>query len=370
MQNIRIVSGVVLAALLLTSCSGKTAPTKQVRITTHPPGKGATVKVTGEYVWPTSGWSTSIPEDQGMDAARLEAALESARRQKLSLHSLLVIRHGYIVLEKYFAPYDASSVHPLFSCTKSFISALVGIAIDKHYIADVNRPVLGYFPDQNVADPDSSKQAMTVENLLTMSSGLNWLEADETYSRLYSTSRDWVKFVLDLPMVIRPGLMFNYNSGCSHILSAIIQKTSGMNTYDFARSNLFGPLGIKDPSWDRDPSNIPIGGWGLSVTPRDMAKLGYLYLHGGMWEGKQVVPAAWVRDSTQPHIKADGNWQYGYQWWVDPSLSFYAALGRYGQSIFVVPGLDMVVVFTAHIDNNDPETDLLKKYIMPACLPR
>jgi CubicO group peptidase (beta-lactamase class C family) len=302
-----------------------------------------------------------------MDGAKLTAALESARKQNLSLHGVLVIRHGYIVLERYFEPYDASKAHSLFSCTKSFVSALVGIAIDKGYIADVSRPVLGFFSDTSVTDPDQSKQAITVENLLTMSSGLNWLEADETYARMYSTSRDWVKFVLDLPMVVKPGILFNYSSGSSHVLSAIIQKTSGMNTYDFARSNLFKPLGIKNPDWERDPSGIAIGGWGLSLSPRDMARLGYLYLHGGRWEGKQIVPASWVRSSTQPHIEADGGWQYGYQWWVDPSHAFFAAIGRYGQSIFVVPSLDLVVVFTAHIDSNDPETYLLKTYIMPAC---
>jgi CubicO group peptidase (beta-lactamase class C family) len=305
-----------------------------------------------------------------MDGMRLEAAMEAAKKQNLTLHGVLVIRHGYIVFEKYFAPYDAISSHSLFSCTKSFVSALVGIAIDKGYITDVNRQVLSFFPQNSFADPDPSKQAITIENLLTMSSGLNWLEADETYDKMYSSSRDWVKFVLDLPMAVRPGLMFNYSSGCSHLLSAIIQKTSGMNTYDFARATLFGPLGIKDPSWERDPSGIPIGGWGLSLSPRDMAKLGYLYLHEGKWEGKQIVPAHWVRSSTQPRIKADGGWQYGYQWWVDQSLSFFAAIGRYGQSIFVVPSLDLVVVFTAHLDSNDPETDLLKKFIIPACSPR
>ncbi len=129
------------------------------------------------------------------------------------------------------------------------------------------------------------------------------------------------------------------------------------------------PLWLKDPAWERDPSGIPIGGWGLTLTPRDMAKLGFLYLHQGMWEGKQLVPASWVRDSTQPHIRAGDGWDYGYQWWVDPSQSFFAAIGRYGQCIIVVPKLDMVVVFTAHIEDTDPETELLQKYIIPACTP-
>jgi len=333
---------------------------------------------TAANIWPTKGWFSSSPEDQDVDGAKLQAALEFAGKQGLALHSVLVIRHGSIVLEKYFAPNDAASTHLLYSCTKSFVSALVGIAIGKGYITDVNRPVVSFFPGRSFVGANSAhvspqqilyKQTITVENLLTMSSGLDWSEADGTYSKMYSSSTDWVKFVLDAPMVAQPGRSFTYSSGSSHLLSAIIQKASGMNTYEFARENLFGPLGIKDPSWDRDPSGIPIGGWGLSLTPRDMAKLGYLYLHGGLWEGKQVVPFSWVRDSTRPHIRAYVNCQYGYQWWLDPSRSFFAAIGRYGQGIFVVPGLDLVVVFTAHMDSGDPEVDLLKKYIIPACSP-
>ena len=353
MRRIVSLSCAALAAAALAACSAKPAPSPVAR-----------------DFWPTQGWRTSTPEAQQMDSERLDAALDSARQQNLSLHAVLIIRHGSVVLERYFPPFDETTAHSLYSCTKSFVSALAGIAIDKRLLPGVYRPVLSFFSEKSFAGTTKSKQIMTVENLLTMSSGLDWLEADETYDRMYSSSRDWVKFILDLPMVSRPGRAFNYSSGCSHLLSAIIQKTTGMNTYDFACANLFGPLGIKDPVWERDPSGIPIGGWGLSLSPRDMAKLGYLYLHEGKWEGKQIVPASWVRNSTRPHIKADDNWQYGYQWWVDPSLTFFAALGRYGQSIFVVPGLDLVAVFTAHIDSYDPEVELLKSYIIPACTPR
>lgn len=303
-----------------------------------------------------------------MDPAMLDAALQAARQRGLNLHAMLVIRHGFIVKEKYSAPFDESASHDLFSCTKSFVSALMGIAIDRGYVADLARPVLGFFPSRSFAHTDARKQAITVEDLLTMSSGLGWVEGDETYSRMYALpGGDWVSFVLDLPMVAEPGRRFNYSSGGSHILAAIIQRSNGKSFYDFARASLFGPLGISDPRWERDPEGLPIGGWGLRLSPRDMAKLGYLYLHQGIWEGKQVVPAAWVRESTRPHIKADEGWSYGYQWWVDPSVPFFAARGRYGQSIFVVPSLDLVVVFTAHIESNDPERELLKSYLVPAC---
>jgi CubicO group peptidase (beta-lactamase class C family) len=362
-HTVKIVTLAAITITMLAACSGK-APSLPAA---PAPVKGPVTR--GEY-WPTKGWRSSTAKAQGMDAAKLKAALDSAQKQNLLLHGVLVIRHGYIVLEKYFAPYDQSVAHSLYSCTKSFVSALTGIAIDKKYIASVSRPVLSFFKGKSFAQVNASKRAMTVENLLTMSSGLDWSEGDDTYGRMYSSSQDWVKFVLDTPMTATPGQVFNYCSGCSHLLAAIIQKTSGMNTYDFACANLFHPLGIADPNWERDPTGIPIGGWGMSLSPRDMAKLGYLYLHKGKWDGKQVVPATWVRDSTRPQIKVDENWQYGYQWWVDPSLSFFAAIGRYGQSIFVVPGLDLVAVFTARIDSSDPETELLKKYIIPACSAR
>lgn len=375
------------AVVLMAACSPKTpippdpAPVTPVKAPASPgpaspapaspgrssPGRSSPGSQSADIPWPTRGWKSSTPAAQGMDAARLQAALDAARMQNLNLHGVLVIRHGYIVLEKYFGSWDAAAAHSLFSCTKSFVSALAGIALDRGLIPGLDRPVLSFFSGESFEASDRRKQAMTVENLLTMSTGLDWLEEDETYEKMYTDSGDWVKFILDLPMASAPGRRFNYSSGSSHLISAIIQETSGMNGYDFARENLFGPLGIKDPSWERDPSGVPIGGWGLSLSPRDMAKLGFLYLHDGTWDGKQVVPAYWVASSTQPQIKANDTWEYGYQWWVDPDGAFFTAVGRYGQGIFVVPGLDLVVVFTAHIDSTDTEAELLKKYIIPAC---
>ena len=357
----------LVLVLVLAACSGKTAAPPAAQSSAPQVGAAAPAPEAGDF-WPTQGWRVSTPQEQGMDGAKLDDALEAADRKKLGLHGLVVIRHGYIVQEKYFAGYTVGAVHDLFSCTKSFTSALMGIAIDKGYVAGISRPVLDFFPEHPFGAADSRKRALTVQNLLTMSSGLGWVEGDETYARLYTLpGGDWIRFVLDLPMVADPGRRFAYSSGNSHVLAAIIQKSSGKNLYDFARESLFEPLGITDPRWEKDPKGLPIGGWGLRLSPRDMAKLGYLYLHKGLWEGKQVVPAAWVGESTLPQIRADGGWSYGYQWWVDPDVPFFAALGRYGQCIFVVPRLDLVVVFTAHIDSNDAERDLLKSYIIPAC---
>jgi CubicO group peptidase (beta-lactamase class C family) len=315
--------------------------------------------------WPTQGWRTSTPAEQGMDAGKLAQMLESVRQQNLDLHSLLVIRKGAIVSETYFGSTTPETRREIYSVTKSFVATLVGIAIDKGLIAGVDQRVGEFFPDRSFANWDTAKQAMTLENLLTMTTGLNWPEADATFRQLYG-SRDWVKFVMDEAMRSQPGSEFLYCSGCSHVLSAIIQQQAGMNTRDFAQRELFGPLGIADAAWDTDTRGIPIGGWGLKLTPREMAKLGYLYLNGGQWDGRRIVSAEWVRTATQKHTESDGDLGYGYQWWTYPKWGTYAALGRYGQTIFVIPELDLVVVTTAALNSHEPIFDLIEEYIVPA----
>jgi len=226
--------------------------------------------------WPTDGWRISSPEEQGMDSAKLSQMLESVRVQGLNLHSLLVIRNGYLVSETYFLNYDAEQKHELYSVTKSFVATLVGIAIDRGAISGVDQKVVDFFPDKVFENSDNRKAAMTVENVLTMTTGLDWEEGDLAYGRLYR-SRDWVKHMLDMTMAELPGSRFNYCSGCSHLLSAIVQRQVGVSTQEFAESYLFKPLGIENYTWSPDTSGIAIGGWGLQLTPREMAKLGYLW---------------------------------------------------------------------------------------------
>jgi CubicO group peptidase (beta-lactamase class C family) len=185
-------------------------------------------------------------------------------------------------------------------------------------------------------------------------------------SQALYTSNDWAGYMLDLPMATQPGTRFNYCSGCTHLLSTILQKKTG-DAGTFARKNLFEPLGISGYRWDTDNRSIPIGGWGLKLTPREMARLGYLFLHNGQWDGRQVVSSAWVQSATQKHSGTDGNLGYGYQWWIYDKYGAYAALGRYGQTIFVVPNLNMVIVTTAlSEDNHDRIFGLIDNYIVPA----
>ena len=316
--------------------------------------------------FPTGAWRTCAPEEQGMDSQKLAAMLDAVKQENLTLHSLLVIRNGCIVSETYFASYRPEMKHELYSCTKSFISTLIGIAIDKGYIDSVGHPVMDLIPNRTFANQDANKQAMTLEDILTMRTGLDWVESDASYRKLY-VSRDWVGFVMDEPMAYKPGTVFNYCTGCSHLLSAIVQSTTGMNTRDFARAELFEPLGIADFNWETDSNGIPNGGWGLQLVPRDMAKLGYLYLHNGTWDGKQVVSAEWVKAATQKHTDADGNFGYGYQWWTYPSFDAYTALGLYGQTIFVIPRLNLVIVTTAATaDGHAGIYKLIENYIVPA----
>ena len=271
--------------------------------------------------------------------------------------SVLIVRHGYLVLEAYFLPYDESWRDDIFSCTKSVTSMLVGIALAEGYIESVDQRVVGYFPGRTNQNLDEQKRSMTVEDLLTMRTGLDWWEAGvdpsdpNGFFQRWAHSDDWVQFVLDRPVRYEPGHSFEYSTGASHLLSAIVQQTTGMTAFEFAREHLFQPLGITDVGWLEDPQGVNSGGYGLLLRPRDMAKLGYLYLRLGEWDGAQIVPAAWVQTSTQAHTDADNRWPdadtgYGYQWWVYPHYGIYGAFGYKEQAILVAPEEDVVGVFT------------------------
>jgi metal-dependent hydrolase (beta-lactamase superfamily II)/CubicO group peptidase (beta-lactamase class C family) len=320
--------------------------------------------------WPTDGWRTSTPEAQGIDSQPLVEMLAEIQAQAYAIDSVLVVRNGVLVLEAYRHPYRAESYHIIHSCTKSIVSALVGIAVDDGFINGVDVRLLELFRDRTVDNVDARKRAMTLEHLLTMTTGL---ECRDSYLyrwhglREMRQTEDWVQHVLDLPMVEAPGTRFEYCNGASLLLSAILQETTGHSAESFAQAHLFGSLGIEDVEWPANPQGISIG-WGeLRMRPQDMAKIGYLYLQNGRWEAEQVVPAAWVVASTRK--QADGTLQagYGYQWWVrEDGVSM--ALGYAGQYIVVVPERALVAVFTSDLPEQEfylPQR-LLDDYILPA----
>jgi CubicO group peptidase (beta-lactamase class C family) len=362
----RVIGMVTLFALLV-ACGPRQAPTTALTPTATPEPVPATI---GPAYWPTDGWQVSTPEAQGLDSAHLADLLDFIQEQEYDIHSVTIVRHGYLVLDAPLYPFAPGEKHNLHSCTKSITSALVGIAIEQGYIASVEQPVLSFFPGRTFANLDASKAEMTLEDLLTMASGLecrdsglyNWQGLDQML-----LSDDWVQFMLDLPMMEPPGTRFEYCNGASFLLSAIIQETTGMNAAAFAEAHLFGPLGITDVIWPANPQGITLG-WGeLRMRPQDMAKIGYLYLHEGQWAGRQIVPADWVATSTKGQIAATYTPEYGYQWWVAGDGS-YAAMGLAGQFIFVAPELDMVVVFTSNFPAEDVTIPygLFYDFIIPA----
>jgi CubicO group peptidase (beta-lactamase class C family) len=320
-------------------------------------------------IYPAQEWTVSTPEQQGMQSSMLADMMQHIIDYRFEIHSVLIVRNGKLVLDSYFWPFSAEMKHILHSCTKSIMSALIGIAIDKGYIQSVNQPITDSFP-KLAAGWDDPKKSITIEDLLMMASGLDCKDSYiYGWAGLYAMlgSQDWAQYVLDLPMVASPGSKFEYCNGLSYLLSAIIQNATKMKTSDFAEKYLFGPLGIKDIIWPTSPQSVTVG-WGeLQLKPQDMARFGQLYLNKGRWGDRQIVPSAWVEASTRRHIDATLFDYYGYHWWVD-SAGYYVALGYKGQRIFIIPKKNMVVVFTGNLTGSESliPKKLLDSYIIPA----
>jgi CubicO group peptidase (beta-lactamase class C family) len=308
-----------------------------------------------EMVWPTKGWQTSTPESQGMDPVALATLVDvvGARRQD----SLLVTRHGRIVAEAYYAPFQAGVRHDLRSITKSVIGTLTGIEIQNGFLDSVDDKIVDLFSGKPIANVDDRKKEMTVQNLLDMTSGIQWTEdrytPDETIMRMYRAP-DHAQFVLDQPMSDEPGSRFYYNGGNPYLLSALITKETFKSAYDFAKYQLFEPLGITDARWGRtDAQDVTDGESGLYLEPRDMAKLGYLYLHRGLWEGHEIIPPWWVDRVAQGKVEAGNGFHYANLWWSLPEKHAFMALGRHSQLILVLPDLDIVTVMTGTMEDTE-----------------
>jgi CubicO group peptidase (beta-lactamase class C family) len=305
--------------------------------------------VTDQAYWPTNGWRTSTPESQGMDSGALADAFDFIRQNHIPIHSFLIVRNGYIVLDAYVYPFRDGDMHDAASVTKSITSTLIGIAAGEHKL-DIQQPVLSFFPGRTIANRDARKEKMTIEHLLTMTSGLDChVENAEVTLRQMQQSKDWLQFMLDRPMTQDPGTTFSYCSGGMHLLSGIISQATGRSALEFARQELFEPLGIRSAIWPSDPQGRSRGWGDLHMQPRDMAKIGYLWLQHGRWEGRQIVPADWMDAATQAHAHPNfGSGEYGYGFWVYPKRTppEFEALGRGGQRISIAPDRNIVVVFT------------------------
>jgi CubicO group peptidase (beta-lactamase class C family) len=276
------------------------------------------------------------------------AAIVREASQLPRLHSLLVNRSGTTIFERYFNGATAARPANIKSASKSIISALVGIAIDRKLIADVRQPIGAFFDAQLAGDSNSDKRRITIENLLSMQSGLQ-----TTSNRNYGAwvqSPNWVRFALSRPLERLPGTGMTYSTGNTHLLSAILTKVSGTSTWQFAQESLARPLGFSLSRWPQDPQGIYFGGNDMLLTPRQMLAFGELYRNGGRVNGKQIVPASWVETSLVPRTRSNFSEQlYGYGWWMRDmaGLDTFFAWGFGGQFIIVIPKIDTVVVSTS-----------------------
>ncbi len=307
-------------------------------------------KKAAPVLWPEETWPTATPESQGVDSTVLAGALRTLRGQGVNIHSILLIRNGYVVLDAAFYPYDGKSLHDVASVTKSVTATLVGQAVREGVLPGLEAPIGEVLEGQGPAKPPGGWENVTLERLMTMSSGLACGDppVEETLFHVRS-SPHWVRFILGLEVVEEPGSRFDYCSPNFHLLSAAVHHGAGTSLANFARGRLFGPLGITRYQWPRDPQGVNVGWGDLRLSPADMARLGYLYMRQGRWKDRQVLPRGWVEEAVAPRLSIPGGQaDYGYGWWLARGdfKGVYEARGRGGQSITVWPGMGILLITT------------------------
>jgi CubicO group peptidase (beta-lactamase class C family) len=369
----------------------------------------------GSTAWPTHGWTKAAPASVGLDEkvlAGLDADLTSGKYPLVD--SFAVFRCGVEVFERtyshdygtlyakeaktrgplnarltgpynYFDPawhpyYHGSDLHTMQSVTKTVSSVTVGIAITRgDFKAGLDTPLLKYFDVAKVKNVDDRKRRITLRHVLTMSTGLDWNEEvayddPKNDADLMEATDDWVQYVIDRPMAQEPGKVFNYSSGGSELLAYIFEKETGQDIGKYAQQYLFAPLGM-DAYWKRSPMGVVDTEGGLFLRTSDLAKIGYLYLHDGIWDGQQIVSKDWVKQSLAPFIDAEEGFKYGYKWWLLPRTDragfIWMARGFGGQRLMVFPDENLIAVFTGWDILKDPSTDQeLVNRILPAARPQ
>jgi CubicO group peptidase (beta-lactamase class C family) len=279
-----------------------------------------------------------------------------------NVQGFLLIRNGYLLYEGYAPGLSANHLWRVYSITKSVSATAFGLALANGYVTSVHDSVLSYFPDRTIQNPDPRKSNMTIWHLLTMSSGF------ERSDFGMGASPDWVQYLLDSPMSHEPGEFWNYNGGCSHLLSAIITETMGLSMESLVRTRLFMPMGISVYEWGEDPQGITTGMAGLSLTLRDLAKLGYLYLNNGTWNTLELLPPEWVENCTHPHFVFPYGEGYGFQWWIDLPINGYSMRGAGGMRLFVLPEQDLILVFGAAPYGSEDYYTYFDEFIFPAII--
>jgi len=309
----------------------------------------------------------STPEAQGIRSTAIQNFVEAADAAIHDMHSLMIVRHGAVVAEGWWAPFEEARNHVLFSLSKSFTSSAIGLAVDEGRLT-VNDPVISFFPDDLPETVSDNLAAMTVYHLLAMFTG----HSEDTTAHLHAAADgNWVRAFLSLPVTHAPGTHFLYNTGATYMLSAIIQKLTGQTLLDYLTPRLFAPLGIANPTWESCPRGINTGGYGLKITTEDIACFGQMYLQRGIWQGQQILPAAWVEEATRYHSDNSANtnidWAqgYGYQFWRCRHNA-YRGDGAFGQYCLVLPEQDAVIAITSGVSNMQSVLDLIWEHLLPA----
>lgn len=305
----------------------------------------------------------STPEAQGVSSADIRAFVEAADRQVNTMHSFMLVRHGRVVAEGWWKPEAAERPHVMHSLSKSFTSTAVGLAVAEGKLS-VDDPVLKFFPESAPEAPSDKLKAMRVRDLLTMSTG------HENEAK-FSTNAPWVQTFLAHPVPHKPGAHFLYNTPGSHMLSAIVQKVTGQTVLEYLGPRLFEPLGIENPEWGSSPQGITLGGYGLKIRTEDIARFGQLYLQKGRWQGKQILPAAWVDQATARQVSngsdpaKDWDQGYGFQFWRCRHGA-YRGDGANGQFCIILPAQDAVIAITADTRDMQAELNVVWDYLLPA----
>lgn len=313
------------------------------------------------------GLPRSTPEAQGIASAAILDLIETMEQQIDALHSFMLVRHGQVVAEGWWAPYGPTELHMLFSLSKSFTSTAVGLAVAEGRLAVTDR-VISFFPDDLPAVVSDNLAAMQVHHLLSMATGHT---EDTTHYLHMAEDGNWVKAFLARPVEREPGTHFLYNTGATYMLSAIVQKLTGQTLLQYLRPRLFDPLGIGEATWESCPRGINTGGYGLKVTTEDIARFGQLYLQQGVWQGQQLVPTAWIAEATAKQVsngsKPESDWEqgYGYQFWRCRHNA-YRGDGAFGQYCIVLPEQDAVLAITSGLGDMQAPLNIIWDKLLPA----
>ena len=305
----------------------------------------------------------SSPEPQGVSSKAIREFIETANQKIDTLHSFMLVRHGHVVAEGWWKPESADKPHVLHSLSKSFCSTAVGLAVADGKLS-IDDPVLKFFPEDAPEKPSDKLKQMRVRDLLTMSTG------HESEPK-FTAETPWVQSFLAHPVPHKPGAHFQYNSPATYMQSAIVQKVTGQTVLEYLKPRLFDPLGIENPEWMKSPQGVSTGGWGLMIRTEDIAKFGQLYLQKGKWDGKQLVPEAWVEQATAKQVSngsdpaRDWDQGYGFQFWRCRHGA-YRGDGAFGQFCVVLPEQDAVIAITADTKDMQAELNVVWDKLLPA----